>query len=39
LLVQNALISIAGGGVAGVFQEFVLRKFTSRAKKQPAAQP
>jgi hypothetical protein len=29
LLVQNALINIAGGAVAGVFQEFVLRKFTT----------
>ncbi len=29
LLVRNSLIGIAGGGVAGVFQEFVLRKFTT----------
>ena len=39
LLVENALIGIASGGVAGVFQEFVLPKFTSRGKKPPAPQP
>jgi len=29
LLVENALISIGGGAVAGVFQKFVLRKITT----------
>jgi hypothetical protein len=29
LLVRNSLIGIAGGAVAGVFQEFVLRRFTT----------
>jgi hypothetical protein len=32
LLVQNALLSVAGGAVAGVFQEFVLKKLTSHSQ-------
>ena len=36
LLVQNALVGIAGQGVAGVFQEFVLRRFTSHSKNNRA---
>jgi len=39
LLVENALVSIGGGAVAGVFQEFVLRKFTSHTRDQPASGP
>jgi hypothetical protein len=39
LLVQNALIGIAGGAVAGVFQEFVLHRFTSHSKDHPAYPP
>jgi Carboxypeptidase regulatory-like domain len=37
LVVQNALVGIAGRAVGGVFQEFVLRKFTSHssAANQP----
>jgi Carboxypeptidase regulatory-like domain len=31
LVVQNALVGIAGRAVGGIFQEFVLRKFTSHA--------
>ena len=31
LVVQNALVGIAGRAVGGIFQEFVLRKFTSQA--------
>ena len=37
LLVQNSLIRLAESSVAGVFQEFVLRKLTPHAK-QPAQQ-
>lgn len=33
LLVENALISVGGGAVAGVFQEFVLRKITTHSKQ------
>lgn len=39
LLAQNALLGIAGGAVAGVFQEFVLPKFTSHFKDHPAGRP
>ena len=39
LLVQNALVSIAGGAVAGVFQEFVLRKLTTHAHDQGSPKP
>jgi hypothetical protein len=36
LLVQNSLLGIAGQGAFGVFQEFVLRKFTSHSNKNAA---
>ncbi len=39
LVVQNALVGIAGRAVGGVFQEFVLRKFTSHANSQTTNQP
>lgn len=39
LLVENALVSIGGGAVAGVFQEFVLHKITTHAKGQSASGP
>ena len=39
LLLQNSLIRIAEGGVAGIFQEFVVRKFTPRLKSHPPVQP
>jgi hypothetical protein len=39
LIVQNAMINIAGGAAAGVFQEFVLRRLTSHSKDHPASQP
>jgi hypothetical protein len=39
LVVQNALVGIAGRAVGGIFQEFVLRKFTSHANSQAANQP
>ncbi len=39
LVLQNALVGIAGRAVGGVFQEFVLRKFTSHANSQTAHQP
>ncbi len=39
LVVQNALVGIAGRAVGGVFQEFVLRKFTSHAGGQNANHP
>ncbi len=39
LVVQNALVGIAGRAVGGVFQEFVLRKFTSHAGSQNANHP
>jgi hypothetical protein len=39
LLVQNSLLSIAENGIAGVFQEFVVRKFTPHLPKRPPAQP
>jgi hypothetical protein len=39
LLVGNALIRIGEGSVAGLLQEFVLRKFTSHSQRHPAAQP
>lgn len=35
-LVQNSLLGIAGQGVFGVFQEFVLRKFTSHSNNNAA---
>ena len=35
LLVQTALIRIAEGSVAGLFQEFVVRKLTPHLKKDP----
>ncbi len=34
LLIQNSLIRIAESSIAGVFQEFVLRKLTSHSQKQ-----
>ncbi len=39
LVVGNALVRIASGSVAGIFQEFVLRKFTPHVKKNPPPQP
>lgn len=39
LVVQNALVGIAGRAVGGVFQEFVLRKFTSHANSQTTNRP
>ncbi len=39
LVVQNALVGIAGRAVGGVFQEFVLRNFTSHANSQTTNQP
>jgi hypothetical protein len=39
LLVQNSLISIAEGGIAGVFQEFVVRKLTPHLPSHPRPQP
>jgi hypothetical protein len=39
LVVQNALVGIAGRAVGGVFQEFVLRKFTSHANSQTGNHP
>jgi len=37
LVVQNALVRLAEGSVAGIFQEFVFKKFTTRGKKQAAS--
>ena len=40
LLVQTAAVRISLGSVAGVFQEFVLQRYTSRARpKDPPSQP
>lgn len=39
LLVQNALVRISLGSVAGVFQEFVLQRYTSRAHPHDPSQP
>ncbi len=41
LYLENSLMALAGGSIAGVFQEFVLRRFTSHVPKQAAhpAQP
>jgi hypothetical protein len=39
LLVQNTLLSIAQDGIAAVFQEFVVRKFTPHLPKHLPAQP
>jgi hypothetical protein len=39
LLMQTALIRIAEGSVAGLFQEFVVRKLTPHLKKDPPPQP
>ncbi|MGB8771337.1 MAG: carboxypeptidase-like regulatory domain-containing protein [Candidatus Korobacteraceae bacterium] len=39
LVIQNALVGIAGRAVGGVFQEFVLRKFTSHADRQTSNLP
>jgi len=39
LLVQNAAIGIAGGSLVGLVQEFVLKRYTSHANKQPASPP
>jgi len=39
LVIQNALVGIAGRAVGGVFQEFVLRKFTSHADSHTANRP
>lgn len=36
LLLQNALVGIAGKGVGGLFQEFVLRRFTSHSGSHPS---
>jgi hypothetical protein len=37
--VLNQLIRIGEGSVAGLIQEFVLRRFTSHAPRQPQVQP
>lgn len=39
LLVETALVRIAEGSVAGLFQEFVVRKLTPHLKKDPPPQP
>lgn len=39
LLVETALIRIAEGSVAGLFQEFVIPHLTPRLKSHPAPQP
>jgi hypothetical protein len=39
LLIQTALIRIAEGSVAGLFQEFVVKKLTPHLKKDPPPQP
>jgi Carboxypeptidase regulatory-like domain len=39
LLLQNSLIRIAESAIAGVFQEFVLRKLTPHVKSQTPAKP
>ena len=39
LYFQSALIRIAEGSVAGIFQEFVVRKLTPHLKKNPPPQP
>jgi hypothetical protein len=39
LLVETALIRIAEGSVAGIFQEFVIPHLTPRLKSHPAPQP
>jgi hypothetical protein len=39
LLFQTALIRIAEGSVAGLFQEFVVKKLTPHLKKDPPPQP
>lgn len=39
LLVETALIRIAEGSVAGIFQEFVVKKLTPHVKNLPPAQP
>ena len=38
LLVQNAAVRIGLGSVAGVFQEFVLQRYTSRARQKDPSQ-
>jgi hypothetical protein len=39
LYFQSSLIRIAEGSVAGLFQEFVVRKLTPHLKKEPPPQP
>ena len=39
LVVENAMIGVAGSAVAGVFQEFVLRRITTHTKDHPASEP
>jgi len=39
LLIQSALIRIAEGSVAGLFQEFVVKKLTPHLKKEPPPRP
>lgn len=39
LLFQSALIRIAEGSVAGLFQEFVVKRLTPHLKKEPPPQP
>ena len=41
LVVQNSMVRIAESGLAGIVQEFVLRRFTSAhgSKKQTSTQP
>jgi carboxypeptidase family protein len=39
LLVQNSLLKIAESSLAGIFQEFVVRRLTPRARNQERSQP
>ena len=39
LYFQNSLVRIATGSLAGIFQEFVVRKLTPRLKTHPPPQP
>jgi hypothetical protein len=39
LLVQNSLLKIAESSLAGIFQEFVVRRLTPRARNQAQSQP
>jgi hypothetical protein len=39
LLVQNSLLKIAESSLAGIFQEFVVRRLTTRSRSQAQPQP